>query len=219
MSGQRIAQRTKPFSARLQGFRQAGPMGEGLIRVSADEIMDAFRAFFPRDPSGAYHRFAEAQETLRDNYGGRLEIVRAPGGGLRTAARLEISTADRTIDTDLDSVVSGMGFDLSLMKMPAPGSPPRDAYERFPFTKTDGTTGFDWEPRTERTYVVTEGRHSSGIDKALHLADAALSLAAMLAPRRELPENVVEITSARASRPPQPPEAAKGPETGSGRAG
>jgi hypothetical protein len=68
--------------------------------------------------AGLYHRFSDAQDRLKSEFGASISIVDSPGAGLKVAARFEFITNDKTIDEDLDFAVSRAGFRLTLRSMP-----------------------------------------------------------------------------------------------------
>ena len=192
------------------GFRNAQPLAEGLAPLSDAKVREVFSMLFRKKSFDMYSRFKDAQEKLASLYGARVDFAEPPHGGLRLIARLEFLTAHRTIDPDLYDKVAGMGFDLTLRAVPVMEGSPEERYERLERKQPDGSVFPYYEPRSVRTYIVSE--RNPDISKAVSVAENLLMLAAMLRPagiEEDLPGKVVDISSARPSAPllkPQAPE-------------
>ncbi len=194
---------------RLSGdgsFKKAEPLPEGIRVLPDGEVRSVFASLFRRNFFDSYARFTDARDKLRELFGARIEVVDQLHAGLRVAARLEFLTTDRTIDEDLHHKVAGMGFDLTLRSVPVISEFADERYELRSRKDPNGEMVFWYEPATIRTYIISEGRYSSAdVMRATQSAEDLLRLASMLRPagiHEDVPDNLVDLSKARTSKPP-----------------
>ncbi|MEW6035568.1 MAG: hypothetical protein AB1529_03065 [Candidatus Micrarchaeota archaeon] len=197
-------------------FKKAEPLPEGIRVLPDDEVRSVFSSLFRRNFFDSYARFTDARSKLRELFGATIEVVDEFHGGLKVAARLEFLTTDRTIDEDLHHRVAGMGFDLTLRSVPVTGVPEFERYEARCRFDSNGEPVIWYEPATIRTYIISEGRYSSAdLMRAPQSAEGLLRLAHMLRPagiHEDVPDNLVDLSKARTSKPPAAAPAASSAE-------
>jgi hypothetical protein len=197
------------------GKRFAGrePLAEIVKSVKEPALQYVFNCISRKRGTELHYRFQNAKEQLERDFGAMIDIVQAPSGGLRVAAKFEFLTTDRTIDENLDMLVRLAGFFLTLRSRPMMELPPDQRYEqtgRFIETclalATNGMSG-TWikrdpvyELRMERVYVIQERDYASAeLHKAAGSAEALYSLldSKLKLPKvhQDLPSNVVPISS------------------------
>lgn len=191
--------RSEEAGSRLNaGFRNASPLPEGLRRLDEREAQETFRMLYQKKPFEMFARFRDAQEKLSSLFGAVVELAEPNSGGIRVAARLEFLTTHRSIDPDLYDQAAGMGFNLTLKSVPILEGSFEERYERLERKQPDGSVSEYFEPRSVRTYLVSE--RNPDISKALAMAEGLLRFAQTLRPpgiAEDLPGNIVDISSAR----------------------
>ncbi len=203
-----------PSEQPRKNLRNAAPLLEGARTLSDQEVHNVIALFGGRRARKDYFKFIEAKEKASDTYGAVLELVGGREQPTKVATRYEFRTTDRSLDTDLEHMVSAMGFKLSLRSEPVTGPTDEDRYELRTRTMqtAEGKKVLRWyEPRTERTYVVREGNYGScDVQYAARTAENFLRLLEALRPpmaedmpRAALPAGVVDINSLRPA-PRQP---------------
>lgn len=204
-----------PTEKPRNALRKAAPLLEGATRLSDREIMGVISLFGSRSATRRYEAFMKARDEVTEDYGAVLEVVSEARMPTRVVARYEFRTTDKTLDPDLEELVSAMGFKLSLKSQPRNDLPLNERYERC--TRVEGVLSpepkvYVWyEQKADRTYVVEARSGTADVQYASRTAENFLRLLRMLRPpitedMPELPKGVVDINSAR----PAPTEPVRG---------
>jgi hypothetical protein len=179
------------------------------MRLPEGDIMRVISLFGSRSATRRFERFLKARDEVRETYGAVLELVGAEGKPTKVVTRYEFRTTDKTMDSDLEQLVSAMGFSLSLKSMPRDDLPLNERYERCERTEgvlsTNPKTYVWYEQKAERMYAVQERSGTSDVQYVTRTAENFLKLLKMLRPpiSEDMPTGVVDINSARPA-PAQP---------------
>ncbi|MFN7991615.1 MAG: hypothetical protein U0R44_05645 [Candidatus Micrarchaeia archaeon] len=116
---------------RDKGFSRREPLHEGQKALGESDLQNALMSLSRRSGYQIYNRFKSAQESLASLFGASIDVVQSAHSGLKVAARLEFLTTHKSIDTDLDTLVTGLGFRLTLKSYPVLEGPASDRYEEI----------------------------------------------------------------------------------------
>lgn len=205
--------------------RKAEPLYEGCRVLEDREACSVLRTTSKRFGADVAHRFMNAREKLRRDFGASIDVVEPlSGGALSVAARYEFLTTDKSIDDELAFMAERAGFALTLRSVPLTCLPAEERFERVersypaPVGTTKDEKGREvtlyglktfvsFEERMERVYLLAETRYRSAeLHRAADSAESFLALLTKLRPRmaEDLPNNVYLLESARAKALPAP---------------